>query len=211
VAISWQKDLLFHKIPTEVESRLDWIYQNVPKDSKIVDIGCANGSIFGKDFKSVTRVDIDNHPKLENFYQANAEDLPFKDKEFDIAVMGEILEHVENPQKALNEAIRVANRVIITVPYEHEWHHPYTVPFDTLEREEKELGKPREEIYQDNEDIKYFKGDNYQHLRHQRYYTYSSLKDELSKVSEHFTIVRLRKTGISHFGAIIDASTPVLR
>jgi SAM-dependent methyltransferase len=50
--------------------------------------------------------------------QAAAEALPFKDNSFDTALMLEVLEHVEDVEAALKEALRVARRVIISYPDE---------------------------------------------------------------------------------------------
>jgi tetratricopeptide (TPR) repeat protein len=203
VAQNWHTELFPITIPTIVENRLKWIRNCVHKKEKAVEIGCANGFIF-KEYPNMTRVDIDNWHNLENFVQANAEELPFKDKEFDVAILGEVLEHVKNPNKALSEALRVANRVVITVPLEQEWHHPQAVPFDTLEREEAETRKKREDIYKDTKDVTFFKGDNYEHLRHCRWYDYETFKQELSKVSDNYSVVRLRDSGLIHLGGVIS-------
>jgi len=45
-----------------------------------------------------------------NYVVGNATDLPFKDNYFDYAVMGELIEHLEEPQKAVREAIRAIKR-----------------------------------------------------------------------------------------------------
>lgn len=204
VASDWSENLF--KVPdgTLIINRVDWMISQVPRNSRLIEIGCANGVLF-KNRKNTTRVDIDNYPKLENFVQANAENLPFKDNEFDVAVLGEILEHVENPQKALKEAARVAKKVIITVPNEYEWANPYTVPFDTMEREEKELDRPREEIYKDSDTVVYFKDDGYQHLRHRRWYREDTFKKELDDAGyRNYKFFNLRHIGIAHFGAIYE-------
>ena len=203
VAQDWHTNLFPILIPTEIEKRLAWMRNKVNKKSKIVEIGCANGEVF-KDYPNATRVDIDEWHSVENFVKADAQDLPFKDKEFDVAILGEVLEHIEDPELAIREAIRVANRVIITVPLEQEWHHPSAVPFDTLEQEEKDLGKDRSEIYKDSKDVTFYKGDNYKHLRHCRWYTYESLgKDLIEAEAKNFSIVRLRHSGIAHLGVVI--------
>lgn len=43
------------------------------------------------------------------YYQAYAENLPFKDKPFDLALIAASLDHVNDPQKTLSEANRVLN------------------------------------------------------------------------------------------------------
>lgn len=50
-------------------------------------------------------------------------DLPFSDGEFDVVTCSETLEHVTEPQKAIDELLRVAKKaVIITVPVEDPDH-----------------------------------------------------------------------------------------
>jgi ubiquinone/menaquinone biosynthesis C-methylase UbiE len=67
-----------------------------------------------------------------NFHLANAQNLPFPDNSFDVAVLGEILEHVEDPPKVLQEALRVCRKkMLITTPNEHEWT-PDAKPFTTV-------------------------------------------------------------------------------
>ena len=48
--------------------------------------------------------------------QADGENLPFKDNEFDYVICNHVLEHVENPAQFLKEQARVAKRGYIEVP-----------------------------------------------------------------------------------------------
>jgi len=50
------------------------------------------------------------------FIEADVENLPFKDKAFDFVFCAHLLEHVENPDKAIRELTRVAKRGYIEVP-----------------------------------------------------------------------------------------------
>jgi SAM-dependent methyltransferase len=70
--------------------------------------------------------------EIQNFVQADAESLPFGDKSFDVAVLSEILEHVNNPVVAIQEARRVAHFVIICVPNEYLWSEDKK-PFSPVE------------------------------------------------------------------------------
>ena len=48
--------------------------------------------------------------------QCSVEDMPFTDKEFDFVYCSHVLEHVENPEKACAELIRVAQKGYIEAP-----------------------------------------------------------------------------------------------
>ena len=57
------------------------------------------------------------YPKgTQNFMKVDAHFLPFKDRSFDVALSFNVLEHLQNPLKALNEMKRVAREVRIRVP-----------------------------------------------------------------------------------------------
>lgn len=82
---------------------------------KILNIGCGDDPAkFGA---SATHLDID-HWNLPNFVHGDCHFLPFENDSFDTAVLGDVLEHCSDPEKAVKEAARVAHRVIITVPEE---------------------------------------------------------------------------------------------
>lgn len=63
---------------------------------------------------------VDPVSKLPNAIDelADARHLPYTDDEFDTVVLGEVLEHLlpEERQQALDEAFRVAKRVVVTIP-----------------------------------------------------------------------------------------------
>jgi 2-polyprenyl-3-methyl-5-hydroxy-6-metoxy-1,4-benzoquinol methylase len=104
---------------------------------RVIDIGCSNGEVFeGCDgMADILGIDVLKPkrplPSAYNlgFKKINAEKLPFADKEFHLAVLAEILEHVPNPAKILKEAQRVANRVLISTPNEYAWS-PQLQPFE---------------------------------------------------------------------------------
>ena len=82
------------------------------KGDRIINIGCGeNPCDFGLNTVHVD-LDVYNHP---NFVQADAHDLPFPDNSFDVAVLGDVLEHSPNPALMLSEAGRVSKRVVATV------------------------------------------------------------------------------------------------
>ncbi|WP_167915799.1 class I SAM-dependent methyltransferase [Thermococcus sp. LS2] len=96
-----------------------------PREFSILVVGCAYGyeckasSDLG--FKRVVGVDISEHavseakktfPEIE-FYVRDACNLEFEDKEFDIILANNILEHLPDPRVALKEFHRVAKRYVI--------------------------------------------------------------------------------------------------
>lgn len=54
--------------------------------------------------------------KNQSFMEADGENLPFKEKEFDYVICSHVLEHVENPEKFLAEQFRVAKRGYMETP-----------------------------------------------------------------------------------------------
>lgn len=93
---------------------------------RIVDVGCFDGRMFGD---TAVNVDFKKYgDNIPNLVLADAHRLPFKDRVFDCAVMSELLEHVDDPKKVLQEAQRVAKIIILSVPNEYEWS-PNLNPF----------------------------------------------------------------------------------
>ena len=52
----------------------------------------------------------------QQFVEADGENLPFKDREFDYVICNQVLEHVEHPEAFLNEQMRVAGRGYLETP-----------------------------------------------------------------------------------------------
>ena len=76
----------------------------------VLNVGCGgNPAQIGG-----VHIDLDIW-KYENFIQADAHNLPFKDNSFDTVCLGDIVEHLVHPLKALLEAKRVGRRLIITI------------------------------------------------------------------------------------------------
>ena len=161
--------------------RFNWILQRCRVGEKIIDIGAQDGHTFnGSPFVGyVTSIDLDKYD-FPGFVQMDAHDIKFSDKEFDIAILGEILEHVNDPVQVMKEAARVAKRVLMTVPNEYEWDKSL-LPFKNLE----EYGKQRNQTIEDMakegnpKAIEFHIEDNYKHLFHNRYYTEDMMKVDL--------------------------------
>ena len=113
------------------------------KDKEVIDFGCGAG---GKSMyyvslgaKHVTGVDIVEKYEKESsdfakqkgyedkftFRIADATNLPFEENSFDTAIMNDFMEHVNKPEEALKEALRVikpGGRIYLNFP-------PYSHPF----------------------------------------------------------------------------------
>lgn len=120
---------------TETEKRLKVIFEEMFKSTpfkskKFLEVGCGLGYFSQKALSKkaqVTGVDVGKNlisickkkmPKGK-FVLASALDLPFKDNSFDIVLCTEVIEHVEYPEKAINELIRVTKpkgKILITTP-----------------------------------------------------------------------------------------------
>lgn len=123
------------------DRRLDLIRKYVPLDNqRILDIGCGLGMYvekFRRFSDQVYGVDIDQEKveqarrRLPNISLAPAEDLPFKDRSFDVTLLHEVIEHVVDDRRAIAEAVRctdVGGCVIIYAPnrlYPMETHGFY--------------------------------------------------------------------------------------
>lgn len=93
-------------------------YQKMFATGRVVNLGCGDVPVdFGPDTVQVD-MDLYDYP---NFVQADIHNLPFKDDEFDTAVLGDVLEHSYDPVKCLQESARVAKKLVATV-FE-EWRH----------------------------------------------------------------------------------------
>ena len=101
---------------------------------KILDVGCGTGDLlnylakknkesllWGVDIsdKNIKRANKNKHSKREKFTKLDANTLPFKDNFFDEIYCYEVLEHVKNLDKVLDEIKRVLKnkgKFILTVP-----------------------------------------------------------------------------------------------
>lgn len=128
------------------------------KSYDFLDIGCLNGNFYNFLIENEYEGIIDKFTGLDisealierantrfperDWIVGNSEKLPFEDDKFDIVTLMEILEHIEEPKKALQEARRVCKpegMVIITVPNEerikdasHVWSYTSSDIFTLL-------------------------------------------------------------------------------
>ena len=114
------------------QEKLLKLLENENKNTSILDAGCGEGFIAdyiynNTKIKNITGIDINKDSldfassinKKIKYKKDDIYKLSFKDKQFDIVMTLEVLEHLDNPKKALKEIIRVAKKkLIISVPNE---------------------------------------------------------------------------------------------
>ncbi|MCK4319953.1 class I SAM-dependent methyltransferase [Candidatus Micrarchaeota archaeon] len=103
----------------------DNILENISKGSNILEVGCGKGILLNtlkkkKDCK-VTGVDIISKPDSIDFpfftVDIDSEPLPFDSDSFDYVICTEVLEHLFNPEKAIDELARVSkDKLLISIP-----------------------------------------------------------------------------------------------
>lgn len=123
--------------------RLDTIVNLIPKKAglKILDAGCGEGQLLERISKSferkglsvelfgsdITNVALNNAKKRSNskFFLEDLEKLHYLDESFDIIICTEVIEHVQNYKKVINELKRVLKSggiLIISFPNEQLWN-----------------------------------------------------------------------------------------
>lgn len=125
----WQRGL---------ERRLELVRRFVPLEGRrILDVGCGIGTWMRRLGELTTHVygtDVDpdklqlRNDSLERVVLAPAEALPFSDNTFDVVLLHEVIEHVQNDRDTIREAVRCARAgaaIVIFAPnrlYPFETH-----------------------------------------------------------------------------------------
>ncbi len=118
------------------ERTLDELFEQADPQS-LLDVGCGEGVLTHRwaqrlSDRRVVGIDLDDpalHAEWEkvsapncDFRVMKAENLPFADDEFDMAMAIEVLEHVPDPEHTVAEMARVASRhLLVSVPREPLW------------------------------------------------------------------------------------------
>ena len=121
------------------EMKLDMMarFMELESGKRILDVGCGLGmyvSQFRQFSDDVYGVDIDPDKIarasewLPNLRVSPAEELPFGDASFDLILLNEVIEHVDDDRRAINEAFRVlapGGHIVVYAPnrlYPFETH-----------------------------------------------------------------------------------------
>lgn len=120
--------------------RLEGLCNMVRRNEFFLDIGCADGAhmeiLHQRGIQGIgIDVSIPNilrgikHFPYLRFIHGFAEKIPFDDDLFNVAIMGDILEHLRDPRSTLKEVLRVAKAVAACVPIggktlEHIYPYP---------------------------------------------------------------------------------------
>jgi ubiquinone/menaquinone biosynthesis C-methylase UbiE len=109
-------------ISAYAQPKLDFIRSHLELDGKILDVGCGNG-IFTLPFAdagaTVVGLDSSRYLLRQNPHHklicGDALHLPFKDGSFDVVFEGNVLHHVEERDRVIQEMTRVSRRHIILI------------------------------------------------------------------------------------------------
>jgi ubiquinone/menaquinone biosynthesis C-methylase UbiE len=100
----------------------------------ILDVGCGEGRTtklieeafpvptVGTDLEEMVLQEANANVSAASFYAGSIYELAHRSDGFDVVIGTEVLEHVDDPGRALDELMRVARRgVVVTVPHEPWW------------------------------------------------------------------------------------------
>lgn len=96
---------------------------DIKRDDNVLEIGSGHNPSFRSNTIVEKYVDTNYHRcgdiKIyphQTFVNASGEALPFKDKEFDYVICNQVLEHVDDPVRFIEEQCRVAKRGYLETP-----------------------------------------------------------------------------------------------
>lgn len=132
---SW-REFTHCKVPI-VKARVEDIVRRV-SGPRVLEVGCNEGWVAKAimEDRGFEVVAVDNRKEARDacreFFgieaiEGDANKLPFEDASFDCVVVGELLEHLNNPGLGLTEAFRVSRgHVIVTIPIGQYWNDEQT-------------------------------------------------------------------------------------
>lgn len=111
---------------------LETIVRYAKADDVVLDAGCGSGRVFrhrqAGNVRRIVGIDVTDEPREnENLTDATKGDLgklPFRDDQFDIAIVSHVAEHLVDPEAVFGELARVlrpAGRLLLLTP--NRWHY----------------------------------------------------------------------------------------
>lgn len=135
---SGTKNLIFNLLKPRAKSIYKKISPHLNEKDKILDVGagsCNLTQILKENNYNTKPLDIRNLSFSKNITPKiyNGEKIPYKNNEFDVAIIIFVLHHTETPQKIIEEAKRVSKKIIILEDtYTNTFHKFMTYFFDSL-------------------------------------------------------------------------------
>jgi ubiquinone/menaquinone biosynthesis C-methylase UbiE len=110
----WKTAVIDNNKPVNI---YDYFNLDKIKDTRILDVGCGQpkGTWYADKFPYY--VGIDPNPAYDYIVKGVAEKLPFENKRFDNVLFMSTLQHVESPQKSLQEIKRVCKDKVFASVY----------------------------------------------------------------------------------------------
>ena len=115
----------------KLQGRLLKVFQVTPSCKRLLDVGCGPGyatvrflekadEVYGIDYDPALIKEAKGHNKKIHWTVGKGEKLPYKTGFFDVVIMSDVLEHVENERRSLDEVHRVLRKggtLVISVPH----------------------------------------------------------------------------------------------
>jgi 2-polyprenyl-3-methyl-5-hydroxy-6-metoxy-1,4-benzoquinol methylase len=131
IADKWEKKINNRETEKRIKVIFDQLLNGVDlKNKKVLEVGCGLGFFSKKMYRKgalITGIDVgEKLVKITSkkipggkFLVGSALDIPFRKNEFDIILCTEVIEHTEDPKRAISELFRVTKQggiIIITTP-----------------------------------------------------------------------------------------------
>jgi len=95
-------------------------------EGKVLDVGYGKGFPYC-DSSRKPDVTFDLPWNGDAMVHGDAHCLPFRDGSFDTVNCADVLEHIENPRKCIEEALRVGKKLVVTIPTKRDQKSKYPV------------------------------------------------------------------------------------
>lgn len=98
--------------------KLDVLVEPHATSGKVLEIGAYGNPSYGRFFKNKIGIDIKTGPGVD--LVASVYELPFGEEEFDLVLCLSVLEHLEEPSRAIKEMRRVlkpGGKILVSVPF----------------------------------------------------------------------------------------------